>query len=52
MEIVRDRKPNQFAPPSLIEFLLGDGIHPGWLDKYSRTQSSSANWCHETSALR
>jgi hypothetical protein len=33
MENVHDRNSNQFAPPSLIEFLLGDGIRPGWLDK-------------------
>jgi hypothetical protein len=32
METIRDRNSNQFAPPSLIEFLLGDGTRPGWLD--------------------
>jgi hypothetical protein len=26
---------------SLIEFLLGDDTQPGWLEKYSRSQSSS-----------
>jgi hypothetical protein len=24
---------NQRRSPSLIDFLLGDGIHPGWLDQ-------------------
>jgi len=24
---------NQRRSPSLIDFLLGDGIHPGWLDE-------------------
>ena len=32
---------------SLIEFMIGDGARPGWLDKQSRSQSSSANcWQH------
>jgi hypothetical protein len=26
---------------SLIEFLLGDDTRPGWLEKHSRSQSSS-----------
>jgi hypothetical protein len=33
MESIRDRNSSQFAAPSLIEFMLGDGIHPGWLDE-------------------
>ena len=32
METICDRTSNQFVPPSLIEFLLGDGVRPGWLD--------------------
>ena len=33
MEIIPDRNSNQAERPSLIEFLLGDGTHPGWLDE-------------------
>jgi hypothetical protein len=28
---------------SLIEFLLGDETRPGWLEKHSRSQSSSTD---------
>lgn len=33
MENIHDRDSNQFVPPTLIEFLLGDGTRPGWLDQ-------------------
>jgi hypothetical protein len=33
METICDMTSTQSAPPSLIEFLLGDGIRPGWLEK-------------------
>jgi hypothetical protein len=37
---------------SLIEFLLGDDTRPGWLEKHSRSQSSSPDRHHETTASR
>jgi hypothetical protein len=33
METISNRDPVQHRSHSLIEFLLGDGIHPGWLDE-------------------
>jgi len=33
METISNRDPIQHRSHSLIEFLLGDGIHPGWLDE-------------------
>jgi hypothetical protein len=35
MEPKKNRTLTQCRAPSLIEFLLGNGTHPGWLDKQS-----------------
>ena len=35
MESISNRAPIQHGSYSLIEFLLGDGIHPGWLNEQS-----------------
>jgi hypothetical protein len=34
MERVSDQICTQSVPPSLIEFLLGDGIRRGWLEEH------------------
>ncbi len=35
MKIQINQSADQHRSPSLIDFLLGDGIHPGWLDQQS-----------------
>jgi len=32
----------EYQSHSLIDFLLGDGMQPGWLEKQSHTPSSNA----------
>lgn len=34
MKPVSDQTCTQSAPPTLIEFLLGDGIRRGWLEEH------------------
>jgi len=50
MEVIANRSHAQSVPPSLIEFLLGDGIHTGWLDEHGiPTGRTLANNSRQTS---
>jgi len=41
MEIAGNRTPAPYRFQSLVEFLIGDGVDPGWLDEQSRHSTIS-----------